>query len=281
MTVEELLNNAGFNYIDKGKDYLISCLNPEHEDANPSMRIDKLQGIYHCFSCGFKGNLFSDFGHKPNIEDIQIERIKNKIHNIIEENKDLSLPENSLPFKFDYRGISSSTLQKFEAFTNSGSDYEDRIIFPLRNIRNKITSFVGRYINSNADPKYKLYPKHAKINLYPYHCDIFQESIILVEGIFDMLNLHDKGLTNAVSCFGTTTLLRDIDVKLSVFKIKGVKKIYIMFDADAAGMKAAEKINRLLPKHGFISEIIELQEGIDPGDLSWNDVEMIKRELYG
>ena len=35
----------------KGKDYVVSCLNPEHDDKNPSMRIDQITGIFNCFSC--------------------------------------------------------------------------------------------------------------------------------------------------------------------------------------------------------------------------------------
>ncbi len=45
MTVEELLQRRDIYFIPKGGDYLVSCLNPEHADRNPSMRIDQLTGI--------------------------------------------------------------------------------------------------------------------------------------------------------------------------------------------------------------------------------------------
>ena len=64
MNVEDLLLQKGVPYIPKGKDFVVKCLNPEHEDRNPSMRIDQIDGRFNCFSCDFKGNLFTFFGEK-------------------------------------------------------------------------------------------------------------------------------------------------------------------------------------------------------------------------
>ena len=63
MNVEELLQSKQVPFLPKGKDYVVSCLNPEHDDNNPSMRVDQITGIFHCFSCGYKGNLFVHFGN--------------------------------------------------------------------------------------------------------------------------------------------------------------------------------------------------------------------------
>ena len=46
MDVETLLQNKDIQYIPKGKDYEVRCLNPDHEDRNPSMKIDQITGIY-------------------------------------------------------------------------------------------------------------------------------------------------------------------------------------------------------------------------------------------
>ena len=58
MNVEDLLVDKKIPYYAKGKDYLVQCLNPEHDDNNPSMRIDQITGIFNCFSCGFKGSIY-------------------------------------------------------------------------------------------------------------------------------------------------------------------------------------------------------------------------------
>ena len=54
-----------------------------------------------------------------------------------------------------------------------------------------------------------------------------QNRVILVEGIFDALNLWDKGLKNTVCCFGTQ---QESWVKLSLLKLQGVQGIDFMFD---------------------------------------------------
>ena len=42
MNVEDLLRQKNIEYIPKGKDYVVRCLNPDHADRNPSMRIDQV-----------------------------------------------------------------------------------------------------------------------------------------------------------------------------------------------------------------------------------------------
>ena len=58
MTVEELLNQKKIFFTVSGKDFVVGCLNPEHDDSNPSMRIDRVLGIFQCMACGYKGNIF-------------------------------------------------------------------------------------------------------------------------------------------------------------------------------------------------------------------------------
>ena len=44
-SVQELIADKGLQYKLSGKDVLIKCLNPDHADRDPSLRIDKLTGI--------------------------------------------------------------------------------------------------------------------------------------------------------------------------------------------------------------------------------------------
>ena len=81
--------------------------------------------------------------------------------------------------------------------------------------------------------------------------------------IFDMLNLHDKGLTNAICCFGTQNINKE---KLSMLKIQGVNEIDIFFDGDDAGQKAAEKVKEMCDDIDLPSRNIFL-EATDPGAL--------------
>ena len=51
MIAEDLLKEKGIPYQLSGKDVKIICLNPEHDDTNPSLRVDRITGVMHCFSC--------------------------------------------------------------------------------------------------------------------------------------------------------------------------------------------------------------------------------------
>jgi DNA primase len=285
MKVEEVLLDKGIDYVHGGKDIVIKCLNPEHDDSNPSLRIDKLTGMMHCFSCGFAGNIFHHFNLVVNLADAEILRLKDKIRALQKEK--LVIPVNAEPYTKPYRGISATTLRKFEAFTLMDKDFEGRIVFPIRDIQNDILCFVGRYINSNTEPRYIIKPTDTKLPLFPAKPEIIQNSIILVEGIFDAINLHDKGLPNTVCTFGTSfgsvkkykKVQKNIE-RLNMYKLQGVTKIFIMYDGDKAGKEAAKQLNKNLEKH-FVSEIINLPDGMDPGGLEADEVKALKELVYG
>ena len=76
MRVDELLQEQRIEFKVSGRDYLVKCLNPDHEDSNPSMRIDNVTGIFNCFSCGFRGNVFKHFGAAANYLEIKRQRLK-------------------------------------------------------------------------------------------------------------------------------------------------------------------------------------------------------------
>ena len=76
MIAEDLLREKKIQYTLSGRDALIHCLNPEHDDNSPSMRVDKVTGIFHCFSCGYKGNLFTFYGAPASPLEVRMHRIK-------------------------------------------------------------------------------------------------------------------------------------------------------------------------------------------------------------
>jgi len=281
LNVIDILNDRQIKYKEAGKDYQIACINPEHEDSNPSMRIDKVTGVYHCFSCGYKGNIFQKFGAEPNFIDVKVSKLQDKIRDLLSD-KSLELPADAVPFNRDYRGISRHTYLEAKAFTsNSEDEFKDRVIFPITDIRNNIKVFIGRALHSEVESKYLFYPKHVTPPLFPAHPEIYKNSLILVEGVFDVLNMMDKGCYNVISAFGTHTLLKTYKQKLSHYQILGVNKFYIMFDGDEAGRSAGEKLENVLNSNGFNAETIELPDGMDPGDLTEHDVATLMRGLYG
>jgi DNA primase len=280
--VADLLKEKGVYFTYSGQDLLIKCLNPDHNDSNPSERIDKVTGAFHCFSCGHKGNIFRHFGVLTgNQVHIKVAKLKEKIKNLQISTTGLEMPEFFHPYSHSFRGISSKTLKEFGAFYLSQDDkymkgFEDRIIFPIKDITDKIVMFLGRHTLSDGNPRYLNYPHGVSAPLYPVKQIPHTRSIVLVEGIFDLLNCYDKGLHNAVCTFGINTLQKDTHIKLLQYKIQGITKIYVMFDGDGPGREAAKKLKPLIEQEEFEVEIIPLEDGTDPGGMSEEYIHSIK-----
>ena len=277
MRVDELLQEQRIEFKVSGRDYVIKCLNPDHEDSNPSMRVDNVTGIFNCFSCGFKGNVFKHFGAAANFLEIKRQKLKESIDEKRSASIGFEFPKGFAPYVGNWRGIRPETYKHFEAFMHHESQFNGRIVFPVRDITGKVVAFNGRHMTMTEIPKYLIYPPQAKLPLYPSTVHPIKGRVILVEGIFDMINLYDKGLSNVICCFGT----RNIDAeKLAILKMQNVEGVDIMFDGDDAGQTAAEEIKGLAERVGLTSRNINLGQNIDPGGLPEIKVADIRKRLY-
>jgi DNA primase len=277
MTVEELLEKKGIEFRTSGRDLLVKCLNPEHEDRNPSMRVDKVLGIFNCLSCGFKGNIFRLFDEPWDKVATQREKLRRKITEVRVESVGLRMPEEATPYVGSWRDIRPETYIKFNAFKSHKPEFLGRIVFPITDITGKIVCFQGRDDTGTLNVKYMNYPRHTKLPLFP-KVSPNQGRVIIVEGIFDMLNLHDKGLENTICIFGVNSLNKE---KLTNMSMQGITGIDIMFDADSAGEEASENAKKLAEEAGFHTRVIKLSEGSDPGMLSKYQVTKLSERLYG
>ena len=275
MNVEDLLNTKDISFIPKGKDFLVRCLNPEHEDRNPSMRVDQITGIFNCFSCGYKGNLFTHFGQKANKMELRKQLMRKKIDEIRFQSSGLQMPEGYMPYVGNWRNIKPETYKDFEAFIHAGKDFNGRICFPIRDRSARIVAFQSR-TTGDQQPKYLNTPPGAKLPLFPIVKPL-QGRIILVEGIFDVINLHDKGLTNAVCCFGVNNVTEE---KLQVLTVSGVEGIDVFLDNDEAGQVASKKIREMCESLDIDTRNIAFgNKNLDPGALVHTQVDKLKSKL--
>lgn len=272
--VIDFLEEKGIYYRLSGQDVLINCLNPEHEDRSPSMRIDKVMGVFHCFSCGFKGSLFKHYNVDYSEIEVRREKLRRLITNLRSSGVGLSMPEGYMPYLGNWRNIKPETYRKFEAFRHHESNFAGRIVFPITDASGRIIAFQGRDEMGTLNHKYMFYPPNAKLPLFPQVRPL-QGRVILVEGIFDMLNLHDKGLENTICCFGVKNFTES---KLGYLKVSGVTGLDVLFDADDAGKTGADLIKKIAGD--FPVRIVNLREG-DPGSLNEKQVVGLRRKLYG
>ena len=276
MTVEELLTKKKLPFRISGRDFVISCLNPEHDDSSPSMRVDKISGIFNCFSCGFKGNLFYYYGEEFDKLSTSRELLRRKLDDIRAQSIGLKMPANSALVSSDYR-VSLDTLTEFEAFRTTSKDLVDRIVFPIKDIKGKTVCFIGRAEDPFAVPKYKIVPDNAKVPLFPVaKVKPVNGRVMLVEGLFDLLNLYDNGYRNVLCTFGTRLLTEE---KLKFLKLLGVTGVDICYDPDKAGREAAEEAVEMAEEVDLTARNINLKN-CDPGDLSATRAENLYKKLY-
>jgi DNA primase len=276
--VHDLLVKHGHSPRPSGRDWTIKCPSPEHDDSNPSCKVDKLSGVAHCFSCGFKANMFIFHGMLTVPNSVKVNKLKQKINALRKISQDVERPKGWAPFNESIRNISKSTLQHFGAFyTDQDEQFIDRIIFPVDDIRGITVAHIGRHLRANVNPKYVVQPVGAQMPVMPAKLASPSKYIVLVEGIFDFLNCWDKGLKSAVCCFGVGTLKSSVKEKLLPFKAQGVTHVFIMFDGDEAGRKGSAVLVPILEEEGFVVEEIHLEEDEDPGGLTQDDVDQLIR----
>ena len=279
MTVEELLQERKIEYKLSPADAIVRCLSPDHDDNNPSMRIDRITGVFNCFSCGFKGNLFNHFDAPSNPLDIRREKVRRKIDEKRASSVGLKMPKDFMPYVGNWREIKPDTYKKFDAFLHPDKPFTGRISFPIKDLTGRIVAFNCRTQSPTDVPKYLIHPPKAIMPLYPSQVRPIKGRVILVEGIFDMLNLHDKGLENVMCCFGTRNI--DID-KLKLLKMQGVSQVDILFDPDEAGQDAAIKLEEMCDIAEILHKNIKIPVSLgDAGALTKDKVKQLKEQLYG
>lgn len=144
--------------------------------------------------------------------------------------------------------------------------FRNRIIFPIFDLHNRIIGFGGRILG-DGEPKYINSPEsilyHKSETLYGTQVAkrfiSEKDEVILVEGYFDLLTLHQSGIKNSVASLGTALTSQH----LQILK-RYTKNIYMVFDADEAGFKASIRSLPLLLEEDMTGKIITLPEGEDP-----------------
>lgn len=276
--VPELLDRKEIYYEEKGEDYLVKCINPDHDDSHPSLRIHQQTGRFHCFSCGIKGDIFRFFGEYQSRTYDLLYEVETSIQQMMVETRGLEIPASAVPFSQEFRGISAETFDKFFAFSHNDPEFINRVVFPIKDLTGKIHGFIGRYTHSKASPKYRVVPHGVKLPIYPIPQS---DSVVFVEGLFDCINLHDKGLEEACALFGTHNLsYNNIESKLAPLQASGVVRVFMLLDRDRAGTDAGIKIKKMIEsktdmKVYDISEFLD--KGQDPGDLDQSEVDLLRR----
>lgn len=153
---------------------------------------------------------------------------------------------------------------------DSGSGYYDRfrarVMFTITDLRKRIVGFGGRVLGEGT-PKYLNSPDTPlfKKGQTLFGLDLAREAVtrtktvVIVEGYFDAVALHQAGLTNTVATLGTALTPEHVQV-LRRF----ASKVVLLFDPDPAGVRAALRGLDLFVNSGLGVKVVTLPAGDDP-----------------
>lgn len=144
----------------------------------------------------------------------------------------------------------------------------NRIIFPIHNERGEYIAFGGRILG-DGQPKYlntaetSIFQKKRTLFAFNRAKDsmLHQKNVYITEGYTDVIACHEAGFTNVVATLGTACTLEHLTM-LQRF----VPRITFVFDGDAAGIKAAERIVDFAHQSSAQLYCASLPQGLDPAE---------------
>jgi DNA primase len=181
---------------------------------------------------------------------------------------------------FSIKALEDGYKQDFLVKTGLSIRHEDRIfdrfssrvMFPIHSLSGQVLGFGGRILKT--DPKSAKYLNSPESEIYHKSrilYGIFQarkaitheDKCYLVEGYTDVMSLHESGIENVVASSGTS--LTQEQVRLIK---RFTQNITILYDGDAAGIKASIRGIDLVLEEGMNVKIVLLPDGEDPD--SWS-----------
>lgn len=142
----------------------------------------------------------------------------------------------------------------------------NRVMFPIMDSNSRVIGFGGR-VMGDAKPKYLNSPEtmifDKSRNLYGLNRARSSRKpyFLLCEGYMDVISLHQAGFSNAVASLGTALT----PGHASLIK-RYVKEVYLTYDSDEAGTKAALRAMPILKDVGITARIIRMEPYKDPDE---------------
>jgi len=163
-------------------------------------------------------------------------------------------------------GLTIAREQTGNGATGFYDRFRARVMFPIVDLRKRVVGFGGRilgdgmpkYLNSPDTPLFK---KGQTLFAFDQAREAIArtKTVIVVEGYFDAIALHQAGITHTVATLGTALTAEHIQA-LRRF----ADNVVLLFDPDAAGVRAALRGLDLFVNSGLGVKVVTLPDGDDP-----------------
>jgi len=191
--------------------------------------------------------------------------------------------EREHPYLIKDRGLTLETIVDFGVGFCAKGMMTGRIAIPINNVEGKVVAYAGRFIGEPSEdtPKYKLPPGFRKsqelFNLDRAIKEPADKPLVIVEGFFDCMKIHQNGWRKVVALMGST--MSAAQEKLLRQHTTGQSHVIVMLDENEAGKFGREDIAAHLsthcfvkvhefdtpnaePEHLFPEDLVEILEGV-------------------
>ena len=171
---------------------------------------------------------------------------------------------------FEDEIIKEAGLATFREKTGLVSQFWNRVMFPIQDTNNRVIGFGGR-VMGEGEPKYLNSPEtivfDKRRNLFGlnYAKNSRSGNLILCEGYMDVISMHQAGFTQAVASLGTA-----FTPEQAHLMHRYTEQVYLAYDSDGAGIKAALRAIQILRDEGLSGKVISMKPYKDPDEFMKN-----------
>ncbi len=169
------------------------------------------------------------------------------------------------------RGYTDTVLKEtglfsFDEKRGAYDKFWNRVMFPIMDRNNRVIAFGGR-VMGDAKPKYlnspetMVFDKSRSLYGLNFVHGRQENGMIICEGYMDVIALHQAGFTNAVASLGTAFTSRH-----STLLKRYTDLVYLCYDSDGAGVKAASRAIPMLKEAGIRVKVIDMRPYKDPDE---------------
>ena len=161
--------------------------------------------------------------------------------------------------------------------------FRDRVMFPIHDHSGHIKGYSARALRDGQNPKYLnssdapgFFEKNSILFGFYFAKSAIRalDQVLIVEGNMDVIMMHQYGFKQTVGTMGTA--LSEHSVRLLG---NMTKNVYLAMDTDAAGIKAARRINAEFLSNGILPKFLTFHPAKDPDEflLEYGQLELTKR----